>query len=320
MPNPFPANSLFFLKACCFWVFLFIGSAAYSQYTDIINSNNPGNTMGAYSVGSGVYQVEGRFYVDRFRVNNNFKDTESLFNNSMISLRIGLFKEALEVIYDGAYSVQFLTSPTIGQPVGIVQGLLVNRLGAKYMLYDPFRNPDNRPINVYSWKANNRFKWRNLLPAVALYAGANIGLKSSPYLVDYPSAAPRVVIITQSTLTPKMVLIVNGVYDFIGAKSLVTKTSLEEKSLIVSLSRAIKRKLSVFIEGQYSVYQSYEEQSIYRSYGKSYEEQTLRAGGAYLFNKNFQLDVFGGLNFQENPKKVFAGMGFSYRIDRHKIR
>jgi hypothetical protein len=305
MPNPFPANSLFFLKACCFWVFLFIGSAAYSQYTDIINSNNPGNTMGAYSVGSGVYQVEGRFYVDRFRVNSI--PNESLFNNSMISLRIGLFKEALEVIYDGAYTVQFRSSPTFGQPVDIVQGLLVNRLGAKYMLYDPFRNPDNRPINVYSWKANNRFKWRNLLPAVALYAGANIGLKSSPYLVDYPSAAPRVVIITQSTLTPKMVLIVNGVYDFIGAKSLVTKTSLEEKSLIVSLSRAIERKWGVFIEGQYSVYQSY-------------EEQILRAGGAYLFNKNFQIDVFGGLNFQENPEKVFAGMGFSYRIDKHKIR
>jgi hypothetical protein len=114
-------------------------------------------------------------------------------------------------------------------------------------------------------------------------------------------------IITQSTLTPKMVLIVNGVYDFIGANSLDTNTSLEEKSLIVSLSRAIKPKWSVFIEGQYSIYQSY-------------EEQTLRAGGAYLFNKNFQLDVFGGLNFQENPEKVFAGMGFSYRIDRHKTR
>jgi len=307
MSNRFPSNRLFFFKACCFWLLFFLSFTAHSQYTDIINSNSPGNTMSAYSVGSGVYQVEGRFYVDRFRVNNEIKDTESLFNNSTISLRVGLFKEALEVVYEGVYTVEFLTSPTVGEQVGIVQGLLVNRLGAKYMLYDPFRNPNNRPINVYSWKANKSFQWRNLLPAVALYAGANIGMKSSPYLANYPSAAPRAMIITQSTLSPKVVLIINGVYDFIGAKSLDTNTSLEEKSLIVSLSHAIKPKWSVFLEGQYSVYEDS-------------KEQILRAGGAYLFNKNFQLDVFGGLNFQNNPEKVFAGMGFSYRLDRHKTR
>ena len=45
--------------------------------------------------------------------------------------------------------------------------------GAKYLFFDPFKNYEEKP-NLYSWKANHRFKWRQFLPAVAGYVGANL--------------------------------------------------------------------------------------------------------------------------------------------------
>ena len=243
-----------------------------------------------------MYQIESGFSVDRLR-GEAFK-SESLFNNGNLALRVGLFSEALELIYEGSYSMEFSTSPIPGGKIGIDQGFTSNRIGAKIMLFDPFKNPDNRPINVYSWKKNNGFRWRNILPAIALYAGANISLQSSIYLKENPSIAPRVMVVTQSHLTPKMVVIINGIYDFIGTES------LEEKTVIASLSYAIKRKWSVFVEGQYSIF-------------ANSEEQIIRTGGAFLFRKNLQFDLYIGINFQNEPSREIIGLGFSYRLDRH---
>jgi hypothetical protein len=43
-------------------------------------------------------------------------------------------------------------------------------LGAKYLIYDPFKNQEQ--INIYSWKANHSFNWHQLIPAVSVFAGA----------------------------------------------------------------------------------------------------------------------------------------------------
>ena len=284
------------LKMSLFILGFLFSICGFSQYTDIINSNNPGNSTGAYSVGKRVYQIESGFSVDRLR-GEAFK-SESLFNNGNLALRVGLFSEALELIYEGSYTMEFSTSPIPGGKIGIDQGFTSNRIGAKIMLFDPFKNPDNRPINVYSWKKNNGFRWRNILPAVALYAGANISLEQSLYLKDNPSIAPRIMVVTQSHLTPKMVLILNGIYDFIGSES------LEEKTVLASLSYAIKRKWSVFVEGQYSIF-------------SNSEEQIIRTGGAFLFRKNLQFDLYTGINFQNEPSREIIGLGFSYRLDKH---
>ena len=284
------------LKMSLFILGFLFSICGFSQYTDIINSNKPGNSTGAYSVGKRVYQIESGFSVDRLR--GEALQSESLFNNGNLAVRVGLFSEALELIYEGSYTMEFSTSPIPGGKIGIDQGFTSNRIGAKIMLFDPFKNPDNRPINVYSWKKNNGFRWRNILPAIALYAGANIGLKSSPYLIDNPSIAPRVMLVTQSHLTPKMVLILNGIYDFIGSEALA------EKTVIASLSYAIKRKWSVFVEGQYSIL-------------PNYNEQIIRTGGAFLYRKNLQLDLYTGINFQNEPSREIIGLGFSYRLDKH---
>lgn len=280
-------------------ILLFVVSyEAKAQYTDIINSNSPGNTMGAFSVGTGIYQAEGHFYVDRVTVDS--LASEELLNNSILSLRIGLFKENLEIIYDGLYSISFFASPIQYEKIGVKRGIHMNRLGVKYLLYDPFKR-NNSPVNVYSWKANNGFRWRNLIPAVALYAGANIAISSSPFMLEYPSVSPRAMLILQNQITSKFVMIINGEYNFIGDENLA------EKNFIISLSHALKPKWSVFLEAQHHI-------------RGDYSEQILRTGGAYLFKRNIQFDVFGGLNFEEAPQKIFAGLGFSYRIDNHKIK
>ena len=48
-----------------------------------------------------------------------------------------------------------------------------NTIGAKYLFFDPYRKRQIEKPNLYSWKANNGFKWKDLIPAISVYAGAN---------------------------------------------------------------------------------------------------------------------------------------------------
>ena len=44
-------------------LFLFIGLNTYAQYTEVINSNRPGTSRSAFSVGTGVLQFEAGPYI-----------------------------------------------------------------------------------------------------------------------------------------------------------------------------------------------------------------------------------------------------------------
>ncbi len=50
------------LKRFLVAVFLLISATQYAQYTDIINSNRPGKSMSAFSVGKTVIQAEAGLY------------------------------------------------------------------------------------------------------------------------------------------------------------------------------------------------------------------------------------------------------------------
>ena len=43
-------------------VSVFLGLSARAQYTDVINSNRPGESVSAYAVGTGVLQFESRLF------------------------------------------------------------------------------------------------------------------------------------------------------------------------------------------------------------------------------------------------------------------
>ena len=40
------------------------------------------------------------------------------------------------------------------------------KIGAKYLIYDPKKGISEKP-NVYSYFADKKFKWKNLIPAVS---------------------------------------------------------------------------------------------------------------------------------------------------------
>ena len=267
-----------------------------SQYTEVINSNRPGNSVGAYAVGKNVFQMEmGFLYENR---EHSQLSQESTLLGAELALRYGLFKENLELIYEGAYVKQDITFNAFDINESRTD-FSTNRIGVKYLLYDPYKNPERSKPNLYSWRANNKFQLKNLVPAISAYAGATFVLGDNPFYPEDPIVAPRAMIATQSSVTSRLVLITNFIYDRIG-------TDYPEMEYLVSVSHALKNpKWSIFIENQ-------------GIKSDRYSDILLRTGVGHLFSKEFQADLQIGTNFKDSPSRIFGSIGFSYRLDFHQ--
>ncbi|MCG2461374.1 transporter [Flavobacteriaceae bacterium F89] len=284
------------MKRLVFTVLFALPIIGTSQYTDVINSNRPGQSVSAYAVGKNVVQAEGGFSYEQ-RDHDKMLTESSLFGVDL-SLRYGLLFESLEVNYDGVYNSQNITYTRTGVE-DKWSNFSRNRLGLKYLLFDPYKNPEFSKPNLYSWKANHRFQWKNLIPAVSIYGGANFLMGDNPYYAGYPTFSPRAMVATQSRISPRVVLITNIAYDYIG-------TEFSEWSYIISLSHALRNpKWSIFIENQ-------------GIQSDRYSDELLRGGLAYLFNENFQVDLNFGTSFKNTPSRIFGALGASYRLDMHK--
>lgn len=268
----------------------------FSQYTDVINSNRPGLSVSAYAVGTNVLQAElGIGFEQR---DHSRLMTDSKIIGADISLRYGLFFEALEINYEGTFDHQNKTYLNTGIDI-TNSDFSRNRLGLKYLLYDPFKDPENNKPNLYSWKANNSFRLKNLIPAISLYAGANFVLGDNPFYQGEDIVSPRVMMATQSRVTSRMVLITNIAYDRIG-------TDFPEWNYTISLSHALTNpKWSVFVENQ-------------GIKSDRYADALLRGGVAHLLNENMQVDLNLGASFKDTPSRIFGAVGMSYRIDMHQ--
>ena len=266
------------------------------QYTDVINSNRPGKAQSAYAVGSGVVQLEsGLFYEQQ---DHSILNTESGIIGADVALRYGLFFEPLEIIWEGIFQNQQIDYLNLGQEEGLTD-FARNRVGLKYLIYDRYKDPERNKPNLRSWRANNVFQWRNLIPSVAVYAGANFVLGDNPFYPDEPTVSPRVMVATQSRLSPRFVLVTNWAYDGIG-------TDFPEWSYLISLSHAFRNpKWSVFLENQ-------------GIQSDRYSDVLLRGGVAYLFSENFQADINLGAGFKNTPSRIFIASGVSYRLDFHR--
>ena len=159
----------------CF--FLFISFFIEAQYTDQINSNRPGLSIGAFAVGKDVVQAEvGIAY--RHYAHSGYNNSTFDGGVGFLSLRWGFLMETLELTYEGKYILGTLNSKINSIPsLSTRKGFLQNFIGVKYLLYDPFKK--EKSTNVYSWKANNGFKLRELIPAVSLTLGTNINFESN---------------------------------------------------------------------------------------------------------------------------------------------
>ena len=278
-----------------FFLGTFLSSA---QYTETINSNRPGNSQGAFAVGPGVLQFEaGAIYgVDEHELLNT---TTNLWGIEY-QIRYGLLFEELEIILTGSFLDQS-TDYEIGGSTRTygTRNFDSNAIGVKYLIYDPYKNGTERKPNLYSWKANQRFDWSQLIPAVALYAGANFALGDNPYLYEGEGKySPRVALITQNNWAGGWVLVINIIGDKIGQE-------FPMYSGIATLTHSFNQKFAVFGEFQEII-------------SDIYSDEIVRGGFAYLFHENFQADISGLINFKDTPSRWQVAAGASYRFDWHK--
>jgi len=272
-------------------VLLAIPSIHYGQHTDQINSNRPGETMSAYSVGKSVIQIETGLYA--------IKQKHSLLNYDAngfgidATLRWGLFMERLELIADIQYQNEKYNALFNNSNIADFKQTV---LGAKFLIYDPFKNYEKK-VNIYSWKANRKFNWRQLLPAVSLFAGANFTMADNPYAFSpEASISPKIMLITQNHLGDgKWVFVTNIIADYV-------TTDFPSYGYVLTLTRGFNDKWSGFVENQ-----------GFKS--DFYSDAIVRGGAAYLINKDLQIDASISTSLKDTPSIVYGGIGFSWRYD-----
>lgn len=274
---------------------LFFVEFISAQHTDVINSNRPGKSMMAFSVGKSIIQLESGIF--------GIKEKHDLIGYDAngfgldFALRWGVIKEELEVIADLQYQNDTYTSPLEEYKRSALRSSV---FGAKYMVYDPNKYYEQK-VNIRSWKANQGFKWRQLIPAVGVFAGINLNFSDNPFRYNTniiePKVSPKVALITQNTLGTRWVLVTNIIYD---------KITSDFKSLggIVTLTHGINEKWSVFGEAQ-----AYD--------GDYYRDGVLRVGGAYLINSTMQVDASFSKNIKDTPSIMYGGIGFSWRFEKN---
>ena len=279
-------------------ILLFVYSnKIFSQYTEIINSNRPGNSQSAFSVGSNVIQLETGGFI--------LKEEHELIENKVngigidFMIRYGLILEELEIQINGIYQNDKYTDMRSEIDNEFNRSNFRKfKIGAKYLVYDPYKNRDESP-NLYSYWANNKFKWNYLIPAISVYAGINIDGKNNPYTAaGIKGVSPSFMIATQNNFKNNFVLICNLILDRIG-------TDQNDFEYILTLTHAFNTKWVSFVE-------------THGINSDFYAENMVKLGAAYLSNENLQLDTSLAFNFKNTPKIFYINFGGSYRFDLHK--
>ena len=278
-------NKKTFLSVC----FLLISATQYGQYTDIINSNRPGESMSAFSVGKTVIQAEAGLY--GIREKHDLLRYEANGFGTEIDVRYGAFFDQFEFALNTQYQYDWYEAPLINDTRGGFKQITV---GAKYLVYDPFIKQD-KP-NIYSWKANHKFNWKQFIPAVAVYAGINLNLGNNPYTFPTDQTiSPKVMVITQNHFGSKWVWVNNIIAD-------KYMTDYPTLGIISTMTRGFNMRWSGFLE-----FQGYK--------SDWYADTVLRLGAAYLVRENIQLDASFSKNVKDTPSLLLANVGMAWRFD-----
>ena len=287
-----PIKSTLIIVACLLSLF------SYGQYTDVINSNRPGVSRSAFSVGTNVVQFEvGPYIINEERTPALRNEVEGFGVD--FSARYGLLFEQLEVNLEGTYqndTKTYFSSIPFEETRANFKHIT---LGAKYLVYDPYKNSEEDKPNLYSYHANRRFKWKSLIPAVAVYVGANYDTDNNPYTAPgVEGFSPKVMVASQNNFAGGWVLVLNLIKDRIG-------TDQSDFQYIVTLTHSFSPQWVVFGETQ----------GIKSDF---YADNLFRVGGAYLWSKDFQLDTALTFNTKDTPSVFSVNLGASYRLDFHK--
>lgn len=280
-------------KTCSLYLILLFVVNSYGQYTDQINSNRPGRSVGAFSVGKNVYQLESGIY--------GIREKHEVLNYNAngfgldLSARAGFLKEQLEFTLDGQFQIdQYnITTKSISRT-----GLRQTTIGAKYLFYDPFKVKEDKP-NIRSGKANKRFKWKQFIPAVSAFVGANLTISNNFSILNESVFSPKIMLIAQNHFGEKWVLITNIVADKV--------TSIAYNyGYIITVTHAVNDKWSAFLENKAVI-------------GDYYSDGIFTIGATHLINNNLQVDASLSKNIKNTPYILYGGIGCSWRFDKkHK--
>ncbi len=275
----------------------------FAQYTEVINSNRPGESQSAYALGPRVYQIEfGGFTIDE---THQLMDYQAKGFGIDFNARGGFLFEELEFILEGTYKADTFTTTNLSYLRGGIDSEIDRSnfsnlsFGAKYLLLDPYKNAHKEKPNLYSWKANNSFKWKSILPAIAIYAAGNYDTANNAFNgPNIEGFSPKAGIITQNNFYGGWVFVTNFLMDRIGTES-------SEFQYIITLTKSIGKRWAIFGENQ-------------GVNGSFYSDNLIRGGAGYLITKNFQLDTSVTFNSKDTPKVLNLAFGISYRLDRHR--
>jgi len=263
----------------------------YAQYTDIINSNRPGKSMSAFSVGKTVIQAEGGLY--GIKEKHDLSRYEANGFGTELDLRYGAFFDQFEFVMNTQYQYDWYQAPLINDTRG---GFKQFTLGAKYLVFDPYiKLKDDKPY-VKSWKANHSFSWKQFIPAIAVYGGFNLQLGTNPFTYEGDSKfSPKAMLITQNQFGTKWVFVTNIIADKVTSK-------YPSYGIIATMTRGFNMRWSGFLEMQ-----------SYKS--DYYADNIFRSGAAYLVRENIQLDASLAKNIKDTPAILYGSVGLSWRFD-----
>ena len=297
-------------------VFLILAPLVLSaQYTETINSNRPGTSHGAFSVGKDVLQFE--LGISQLSLNHKYLNNSSVKGNSInYNVRYGLHFENLELFLKGGFIKREIKNFTInGRFFANRDEKFFNehKIGLKFLVFDPFKNKKWHGENLYSWKAQRRIKLTDLIPAISVFAGGDIVLvdhiqyddhfyrtKQQQYLYpDQAAFSPFFGIATQNHFQGKWVVVNN-----ISIENLVGEYS-NINYLFTLTHNLTNPKWSIFVE-----FQHFDNQI--------YSDNLVKFGIANLLSKNSQIDFNVGGSLKDTPTYSYFDLGFSQRIDWHK--
>ncbi|MEY2692412.1 MAG: hypothetical protein RIT03_802 [Bacteroidota bacterium] len=277
-------------------LFLMLYAASWAQFTDVINSNRPGQSMAAFSVGKTIIQTE--MGLDMGRETYSKKDYKVASQGGEIALRYGAIFEQLEFYTQITYQKETYTD-LVSNLDKKNSGIQTIQVGGKFMVYDPLMNYEEK-VNKYSWKANHKFNWRQFIPAIAVYGGLTINNDAKFY-------RPLLPIEQKNTTGLKGMLLTQNQF---GRFALITNFGIsnygvanyESMDYVISLTRGINDRWSILLENQ-------------GMNSKVYRNTLFRAGGAYLLAENLQVDAALASSITNEPAQVIANLGFSWRFD-----
>jgi hypothetical protein len=322
-----------------YFIFLFSVFFCHSQYTEIINSNRPGSSHGAFAVGVNVLQLE-------TGVSGHTLEHSNLNNSKIDGLnfnylfRYGFLNEKLEVFLDGNIITRnILDNNYINNYSTDINETIIGKqtLGFKYLFFDPYKNKKWHGENVYSWNAGRKIKLTDFIPAISAIVGSSFNfddriqyddlffkvkqplhpdlfndgiMRSINFYQPEQTISPFIGLATQHHFKGRWVVVNNFFYE-LGLKNTTIPSNVEPNdyskiNYLFTITYNLQNpKWSIF--GEFQTFKN-----------KIYSDDLFKFGIANLTSKNSQVDLNFGGSFKTTPSYTYINVGFSQRFDWHK--